>query len=172
MSNKNCPSICLKSSLLDYFLILLKNIGESRKGLSLTGMQTWICLKRLKRSILMRPFDSHNPTVGGGRRTSFHQQYLWKEQTSQQTSSCRGRMGVFWACESQKHVSEWSLTRFKNKNNWTHFFNTRIIFIPGTLNNHFLMVVSIGWFQIFTWEIVVWPHIVLNKLLFGGSRLC
>ena len=25
---------------------------------------------------------------------------------------------------------------------------------PGTLNNNFLMVVSIGWFQIFTWEMV------------------
>ena len=32
---------------------------------------------------------------------------------------------------------------------------------PGTLNNQFFMVVSIGWFKIFTWEMVVSPNIHL-----------
>ena len=30
---------------------------------------------------------------------------------------------------------------------------------PGTPNNQFFMVISIGWFNIFTWEIVVEPNI-------------
>ena len=31
--------------------------------------------------------------------------------------------------------------------------------IPGTWNIHFKMVVSMGWFQIFTWKMIVSPNI-------------
>ena len=34
-------------------------------------------------------------------------------------------------------------------------------YLPGTLNNQLFMVVSIGWFKIFTWEMVVSPNIHL-----------
>ncbi len=40
---------------------------------------------------------------------------------------------------------------------WCFFFR----WCPGTLNNQFFMVVSIGWFKIFTWEMVVSPNIHL-----------
>ena len=36
-------------------------------------------------------------------------------------------------------------------------------YIPGTWNNHFFMVVSIGWFQTFTWKMVVSPNIRLKN---------
>ena len=43
--------------------------------------------------------------------------------------------------------------------------NGKIAYYPGTLNNQFLMIVSIGWFQIFIWEMVVWDSRIICILV-------
>ena len=56
--------------------------------------------------------------------------------------------------------------------------------LPGTLNSHLLLVVSVGWFQISTWKMVVSPNIpgiyvlslamgpfIINLSVFGACVL-
>ncbi len=43
---------------------------------------------------------------------------------------------------------------------------------PGTLNNQFFMVVSIGWFKIFTWEMVGNHQTSIYKWLFRVPGSC
>ena len=52
---------------------------------------------------------------------------------------------------------------------YIYIYVYKYIEMPGTLNNNTLLAVSIGWFQIFTWKMVVSPNIHF-KLVVWGSR--
>ena len=86
-----------------------------------------------------------------------------------ENSTCPLRSGTIWkgnviwsnhGFSGGRTVSFRESTSFEAVFFLTHFLHRKVwwkdsIFLPGTWNIHFQMVVSIGWFQIFTWKMVV-----------------
>ena len=84
----------------------------------------------------------------------------------------RENLSAGYSCPRRRTASRW-IASGPSGDNGVSVRSVRKLFkhtVPGTLNSQIFMVVSIGWFQTFTWEVVVWPNIHL-KLGVWGSRL-